>query len=440
MTGLESTYLVLLLISLVLSAFFSSSEIAYINLQRIRLKHLQDSGVPGASRVAKILESPERFLSVVLTSLSVTETVLVTCGSLLFVSLLGDATGTAVGIVVIAIVLLLFVKVVPKTIAAQHAESLALRYAPAIEVTSKVVSPVTTVLGWITARIPRPEGARTIFGALLSKEELHTAISMGEAGGAVDQSSAQMLKRVVKFGDRWVREVMIPRTEVVWVEQGATLADFQQVYSESPVLRYPIYEGNFDNVTGVLITRDVHVALAQGSIDQKSIITDFQRPVYFVPGTKLVGELFTEMRAKKFSMAVVVSEYGGTSGIVTIEELVEEIVGEVSEELVGADKGVEIISEHAIQIEANMRIDEANERLGLGLPEDEYETVGGFVLHMLGHLPEEGEHVTYGNVRLMVTEVKGLRIVRLMVTKEVPEAGPEQSHEPPSDESPTSMQ
>jgi len=436
MTGLEITYLVLFLTTLAISAFYSSSEIAFINLERIRVRHLQETKVPGANRVAAILERPERFLSVVLTSLSITETILVTCGSLLFVSLLGNAVGTPVGIVVVAITLLLLVKVIPKTIAARHAEELALRYAPAIEGTSKVVSPITAALAWITGKIPRPEGTQTIFGALLSKEELNTAISMGEAGGAVDETSARMLKRVVKFGDLWVREVMTPRTEVAWVEQDATVYDFQQTYADHPRSRYPVYEGNFDNVIGAIVSKDIHVALAKNLIDQDGTVTEFARPVYFVPGTKLVGELFTEMNAKKFSMAVVISEYGGTSGIVSIEQLIEEIVGEVRDELVGADKEVEIIGEHAIQIEAGMRIDEANEKLCLGIPETEYETLSGFVLHLLGHLPEEGEHVVYGNLKMVVTEMKGNKIGKVMITRE--ETG--ESPPPLSGDSPPCMQ
>lgn len=421
MTNVEITYLVLSLICLVLSAFFASSEIAYINLQRIRLRHLQESGVRGAERVARIMEHPERFLSVVLTSISFTETILVALGGLLFVSLMGEAAGTPVGIICIAIILLLFVKVIPKTIAAQHPEGMALRYAPYIEITSKVVGPVVVVLSWITDKIARWTGAHTLPKALISKEEIQTAISMGEEEGTVDETSALILKRMVKFGDRYVREVMTPRTDAVWVEEGATLADFQKIYAESPLLRYPVYEGNSDNVKGVLVARDVHVELAKSSIKKAGVVTELARQIYFVPQTKLVGELFTEMRAKGFSMAVVVNEYGGTSGVVNIEQLVEEIVGEVSEEIVGAGEEFEVISEHAYKVEGSMRIEEVNELIGLGIPENDYETIAGFVLHLLGHLPQEGEQVVHDNLKLMVVEVKGNRITKLMVTKEEPE-------------------
>ncbi len=393
---------------------------------------MQETQVEGADRVARIMERPERFLSVVLTAISFTETVVVSLGSLLFVSLMGEKIGTPLGIVSIALVLLIFVKVIPKTVAAQYPETLAVRFAPAIEATSKVISPLVTVLSWITDKIARPTGVHTIPGALMSKEEISACISMGEETGVVDEASAQMLKRVVKFGDLWVREIMTPRTELVWIDQGARLAEFQQTYHKSPSRRYPVYSGNFDNVAGVLASKDVHVALAGGELGPDSTVTDFARPVCYVPGTKLVGELFDEMRANKLTAAVVVSEYGGTSGMVTIEQLVDEIVGEVSEELAGAHREFEIISEHAYQIEGSMRIDEANEQLGLGIPEDEYETIAGFVLHIVGHLPEEGEQVTYGNLKLMVTEVKGNRITKLMVTREETQHSSSEAPEQPS--------
>lgn len=183
MTNLEVTYLVLSLVGVIASAFFASSEIAFINLQRIRLKHMQETQVEGADRVARIMERPERFLSVVLTAISFTETVVVSLGSLLFVSLMGEKIGTPLGIVSIALVLLIFVKVIPKTVAAQYPETLAVRFAPAIEATSKVISPLVTVLSWITDKIARPTGVHTIPGALMSKEEISACISMGEETG-----------------------------------------------------------------------------------------------------------------------------------------------------------------------------------------------------------------------------------------------------------------
>lgn len=208
----------------------------------------------------------------------------------------------------------------------------------------------------------------------------------------VDETSASMLKKVVKFGDLWVKEVMTPRTQVVWIEQGTTLAEFHKIFAESPARRYPVCEGSADNVKGVIVSKDIHVGVARGELNGKSVVTEFMRPVYFVPRTKLVGELLNEMRTNKVSLAVVVSEYGGTSGIVTVEQLVDEIVGEVREDLVRPHDVYKALGEHAYQVPGSMKITEANESLGLELPQTDYETVAGFVLHTLGHFLKQASN------------------------------------------------
>jgi len=417
MGTLEIAYLLLSIFFLLVCAFFASAEIGFINLQRIRLKHLEEEGVKGAKRVARIMERPERFLSTVLTGISFAETIVVALGTIFIVALLGEGLGTPVAIMVIAIVLLIFAKVIPKTIAAQHPERIALLYSRPIELISRLLCPLIIALSWITGRFTRITHSSTIPRALISREEIGTVISMGEEEGVVDEASAQMLRKVVGLGERQVRVVMTPRTEAIWLEQGITLEDFLKIYAESPAQRYPIYEGSYDNVIGVLSIRDVLTALAQGSIDRGSTVTDLARLLYFVPESKTVGELFGEMRAEGYLMAVVLNEYGGTSGIVTIDQLVEEIVGEVREELVAARKGFEVVGERSYKIQGNMRIEEVNEELQLGIPGGDYQTIGGFALSLLGHLPKEGEQIVYGDLRLLIAEVKENRITRVFVTK-----------------------
>jgi putative hemolysin len=439
MGGLEITYLVLSVVFLLICAFFASAEIGFINLQRIRLKHLQEEEVHGAERVARIMEHPERFLSTVLTGVSFAETIVVALGTLFIVALLGEGLGTPLAIVLIAIILLIFAKVIPKTIAAQHPERIALLYSRTIELLSKLFYPLVIGLSWIAARFTRITHSSTMPGALISREEIGTIISVGEEQGVVDEASAQMLRKVVSLGERQVREVMTHRTEAIWLEQGSTLADFLTLYAESPAQRYPIYEGNYDNVKGMLSIRDVLTAMAQGSIDRKGSVTDLARPVYFVPGSKMVGELLSELMAEGYLMAVVVSEYGGTSGIVSIDQLIEEIVGEVKEELAGAKTAFEVVGERAYKIQGSMRIEEANEQLELGLPEGDYQTIGGFALNLFGHLPKEGEQIVYDDLRFVVAEAKENKVAWLLVTKlrrkkEPEDIGAERSSRKGSDE------
>ena len=418
MGTLEIVYLVISISFLLVCAFFSSAEIGFIKLQRIRLKHLQEEGAHGAERVARIMEQPSRFLSTVLTGISFAETIVVALGTIFIVALLGEGVGTPVAIVVIALVLLIFAKVIPKTIAAQHPERIALPFSRPIEIISKLFYPLVIVLSWIASRFTRIAHSSTMPRALFSREELGTVIDLGEEEGVVDEASAEMLRRVVGLGERQVREVMTHRTEATWLEQGITLADFLKIYAESPAQRYPIYEGSYDNVEGVLSVRDVLAALSKSSTDGKFKVTDLARPAYFIPGSKTVGELFGEMRAEGYLMAVVLSEYGGTSGIVTIDQLVEHIVGEVGEELVGAKKAYEVVGARTYKIQGSTRIEEVNEELQLGIPEGDYQTIGGFALSLFGRLPKEGEQLVYSGLKLLIAEVKENKITRVFVTKE----------------------
>ena len=228
-----------------------------------------------------------------------------------------------------------------------------------------------------------------------------------------------MLHKVFDFGDRPVREVMVPRTEVMWVEKGTKLVDFLKIYAESPLSRFPVYEENTDNVVGVLSVKDVLMTQARDVINEETTVDDLIRPAYFAPESKNISELFTEMRDKNYRMAVVVDEYGGTAGIVSLSGLVEEIVGVVGDELAEAEKEFEAIDEYTFQVDGGMRIEEANEEMELELPEsEEYETVAGFVLSLLGRIPKTGERLRYMGMNLTITEMRGLKIEKILLAKQ----------------------
>jgi putative hemolysin len=243
-------------------------------------------------------------------------------------------------------------------------------------------------------------------------------ISVGHKEGTVEEAEAEMLHKVFEFGDRPVREVMVPRLEVVSIEQGSKIADFLALYAESPLSRFPVYQENMDNVVGILSVKDVLMAQAKGSITDESTIDDLVRPAYFAPETKRINELFAEMRDENYRMCVVVDEYGGTAGIVSLTRLVEEIVGPVGDELAEIEKEYEVINEYTFQIDGSMRIEEANEEMELELPEGDYETVAGFVLHLLGHIPKPNEQLRYKGLKLVITEMRGLKLEKILLTKE----------------------
>ena len=228
----------------------------------------------------------------------------------------------------------------------------------------------------------------------------------------------EMVHKVFEFAQRHVREVMIPRPDIVGTEAQATITDLLKTFTASSQSRFPVYSGDLDNITGFVSIKDVLLAMAQDPTVRDGGLRELVRPTIFVPETKEVGELFHEMRSQRIQIAIVIDEYGGTAGIVTLEELVEEIVGRLTDEWVTEHPLVEI-DEHTMQIDGLMPIDEVNEELGTDLPEnDDYETVAGFILYQLRQIPQEGERFHYGDLNITVQEMKGPKIERVLITKE----------------------
>ena len=417
MDGIETLYLALFIVCLLLSAFFSSSETAFTSLQRIRVEHLVNTKVTGAERVAKMMRRPERLLSTILTGNNLANTAAAALGTILAVSVWGE-WGILIATIGIAVILLVFCETTPKVIAAHNAERLSIKLARPIEVASYIFTPAVLALSSIASRFSKLAGGEPVARSLVSAEEIRTMISVGHKEGTVEKDEAEMLHKVFDFGDRPVHEVMVPRPEVVSIEQGSTVADFLALYAESPLSRFPVYQENMDNVVGILSIKDVLMALAKGTIDNQSVIDDLIRPSYFTPEAKRINELFTEMRDNNYRMAVVVDEYGGTAGIVSLSRLVEEIVGQVGDELAGVEKEYEAINEYTFQIDGSMRIEEANEEMGLELPEGDYETVAGFILDLLGHIPKRGEQLRYKGLKIVITKMRGLKIEEVLLTKE----------------------
>lgn len=420
MSGVETLYLVLLFVCLLLSAFFSSAETAFIALQRIRVEHMVNTKVNGADRVSRLLQRPARLLSTILLGNNFVNTAAAALATFLAISVWGEQWGIFIATIGVTILLLVFSETTPKTIAIQHAERLSLVFARPIEIISWIFTPFVVVLSWIASGLSKLAGGTPVPRSLASEEEIRTMISVGHKEGTVETEEAEMLHKVFDFGNRPVREVMVPRPEVMCIEQGSKLADFLTLYAESPISRFPVYQENMDNVVGILSVKDVLMALAKGTITNDSVIDELVRPAYFTPETKPISELFTEMRDKNYRMTVVVDEYGGTAGIVSLSRLVEEIVGPVGDELAAAEKEYEAINEYTFQIDGGMRIEEANEEMGLELPEGDYETVAGFALHLLGYIPKQGEQLRYKGLKLVITKMRGVKIEEILLTKEKP--------------------
>lgn len=409
-------YLVLIFICVCSSAFFSSAETAFISLSKTRIKYLVESGVHGAVHIQKIMKRPEKLLATILLCNNLVSVAAASLGTAMAMKIWHNDVGILIATILVTIVLLIFAEVTPKTVALRHAERMALIYVYPIQFVNMVVSPLAIGLSWLgTVFAGRRGGVKPL---IVSVEEIRSMISVGKEEGTVEESQAEMLHNVFEFGHRSVRDVMTPRPEIISIEEGTKIVDFLSVYSDYPHTRFPVYRDSLDHVVGIISVKDVLMAEAHGVMDKNSVIDELVRPVYFVPETKRVVQLLAEMQERGSHMIVVVDEFGVTIGIVTVEQLVSEIVGEMGDELKQADKDFEVIDDKTIQIDGGMRIEEANQELGFKLPAGDYDTVAGFILSLLGHIPKEGERIKYGNLKITVTHMRELRIEKIMVTKE----------------------
>jgi putative hemolysin len=421
MDTINVLYLVLALLCVLASAFFSSSEIAFISLQRFRIRHMQSQGIARAGRVAKLLEKPERFISTVVLGNNFVNTAAAALGTAIAISLWAnnDEVAVLIATLVVTVVLLIVGEIVPKIAAAQHSERMALLYVRPVTFLSWLLSPAVSLLEWLGTEFSKLVGGTPMRRAIVTEEEIRAMISVGKEEGVVEETEARMLDKVFEFGDHPVEEVVIPRTDVVWVEKGTKLADFLQTYTQHPHTRFPVYEETTDNVVGSLSIKDVLMAQAKDEIDQESLIDGLLRPVVFAPETKRINQLFTEMQAKGNQMAVVVDEYGGIAGIVTLKQLLAQVVGRFGDELSKLAQEFQAIDEYTYDVDGSMRMDEVNESLSLNLPSGDYETIAGLVLDRLGRIPREGEQLRHGNLKLVVKEMKGLKIEKVRIIKEV---------------------
>jgi CBS domain containing-hemolysin-like protein len=227
-----------------------------------------------------------------------------------------------------------------------------------------------------------------------------------------------MLHKVFEFTDSPVSKIMIPRTEIAWVEQGTKLKDFLELYAKRRYSRFPVYKDNTDNVVGTLHAKDVLLKLTDESDSKNSVIDDLVRPAYFVPESKHLGELLAEMKDGGYHAGIVVDEFGGIAGMVTLGQLTEEIVGDIHDELTGKEKDFIVTGDSTFQLDGGFRIEEANEELGLNLPSGDYETVAGFILSHLGRVPKQGEQFKYQDLKFVITEMRGMKIEKVIVTRE----------------------
>ncbi|MEK7778089.1 MAG: hemolysin family protein, partial [Chloroflexota bacterium] len=324
----------------------------------------------------------------------------------------------AVATIVTTVIIVMFGEIAPKSLAAQGAERWSLAVGRIIEVVMRLET-------WIIFLFTLPPrlvlwlmGGRKVFQTpSVTEGELRMLVGIGRAEGMLEHSEAQLIENVFRFGDRQVREVMTPRTEVVALERGVTLEEFLRLYQQHAHTRFPVYEGSMDNVLGTVSVKDVVQAMAAGSLRSQDDVTQLLRPAYFVPETKLIGDLFRELKGTGYQLVIAADEYGGVAGLATLKQMVEEVVGRVGEEGVSAEEDFQVIDARTYQVDAGMDVEEANTRLALGIPEGNYETVAGFLLTRLGHIPKVGEHLYHNGFLVEIVEMRGVKIEQVKVTR-----------------------
>ena len=410
--------IVILVVGVIAYAIVNSVEIAVIAMNRIRVRHLVEQGSAAARAIERLQSRQERFFAFIVLLQNLSVVVAASMGGILSADIVGGAGGVVLGSVVLTLVIALLGEVTPKVLAAHAGDRYPLLVARPIEWLMVMMKPLVVSMAAAPELLSRLMfGRRGGITPTVSEAELRMLIDIGAEEGAVAEAEAELLERVFQFGDRRVNETMVPRTEVVWLERGATVGDFYSTFGEAPHTRFPVFENSQDNVVGIVNIKDVLRGISEGQFTSESLIDLAMRPAMFVPETKFVGALFFEMQQSGHQMAIIVDEYGGTAGVVTLEMLLEELVGYVSDELRRHEDEFITVDEHTFQIDAGMTITDANDELELELPEGDYETVAGFVLSHLGHIPYEGEQFTYNGLRIAVTKVLGRKVEEVTVTR-----------------------
>ncbi|MBA3655156.1 MAG: HlyC/CorC family transporter [Actinobacteria bacterium] len=426
MTGSDWLLIFAVVILVATAAFFAMAETALTRVNRVKALTMAEENDNARSRaLLRLVDHPERFLNPVLFLLLVCHLV---AGSLIgaFAERRFGPWGFAAAIFIEVVVIFVFAEAAPKTFAVQHAERAALSVArpvAAVAAFPPVALLARGLIGLSNVLLPG-KGLRTPY---VSEEELLALADVAVDEEVIEREERALIHSIIEFGDTVVREVMVPRPDMVAVEGRAPLSDVIEVAIASGYSRMPVYEQGIDDVVGVVFIKDLLRAEREGRASVA--VREVARDCHFVPETKRVAELLPEMQRGKFHLAIVVDEYGGTAGLVTLEDLIEELVGEIVDEYDVEEAPVETLPNGDVRVTARLPVDELNDLLHADLPEGDWDSVGGLLLHALGHVPTEGETVDVDGHRLTAERVQGRRIGRVRVSKIDATADAAESHE-----------
>jgi putative hemolysin len=413
--------LVILIFSLLAVAFFSSSEASLISVNKVRMRHLAEQGNRAAKAVMRIVgvDEQERFFATILLTENAFIILATSVGTAFTIRLLGTG-GFSVLVATVAMTLLVVVfgEITPKSLAFRASE----RWSMVVSRPVSLIMAMETPIIFIFTLLPRLilkliGGAGALVTPSITEGELRMLIDIAGAEGSVEMGEAEMLASVFRFGDRQVREMMTPRTEIVFIERGTQMGEFLKVYSENAHTRFPVYKGSTDDVIGILSAKDILRAMSASEMGSDDPVTTIIHDAYFVPETKRIAELFDELRGSGNQIAIAIDEFGGIAGLVTLKRLLEEVVGRVGEEGVSPAEEYEALGENTFQLEGGMNVDQVKDEIGIDLGDSDFETVAGFVLETLGHIPITGETFELNDLSVKVLEMDRLKIEAVKLTR-----------------------
>lgn len=408
----DSWQFIILAVLLILSAFFSASETALMSLSKIRIKTMVDGDIPRSKEILKLVESPSNLLGAILVGNNIVNIGASALATSIAIKHFGDkGVGIATGIM--TFIVLIFGEITPKSLAAQNSEKISLKVVRLLSLFVMILKPITLVMVKIT------NGIIILLGGKLSnrqpfvtEEEIKTMVNVGHEEGVLEGEEKKMIHNVFEFGETKVTDVMTPRTYMVAIEKNSSYEEVIDLFKKQRFSRIPVYEQSMDNIIGVLHLKDLFLCeMEKGSFD----ITKYIKEPYFTLEFKLTTQLFREMRDKGKQMAIVVDEYGGTAGVITIEDLVEEIVGDIHDESDEIIHEIEVVKEDEYIVLGIARIDSVNDLIGVNINSEDYDSIGGFVLGLFGRLPETGQLIEHDNITFVVEKMLRNRIEKLRI-------------------------
>ncbi len=406
--------IVVLLILLLLSGFFSSAETSLVAVSKIKIRSMAESGVKRAQTLMKIFENDAKMLSAILIGNNLVNTYAASIASMIALSF-GGSAAVSVATFIITFLILVFGEITPKTIATQNAEKLALAYGPVILFLMRILTPVIWFINLFSACILKILGVGKDSRPSMTESELRTIVDVSHEEGVIEEDEKEMINNVFDLGDAVAKDVMVPRVYVVMADVESSYDDLIRLFREEQFTRIPIYEGNVDNIIGLINMKDLLLYEDLEHFDIRKIL----RKPYFTVENKNVSDLLMEMKQSTFNLAIVLDEYGEVAGIVTVEDIVEEIVGEVQDEYDAHEmENIQKIDDHTYDIKCFINLHDLNDELHLHLDSEDFDSIGGLIIDRLGRLPQLNDQVTLENgIILQVKKIDKNRIeeVRLIL-------------------------